>query len=107
MHTPSRSFNRMEDLERVRQGEIRFRTDEEISPREFFTVRRQNSASIGTPRLFHVLRVVEKAEVLRRRRIEWLDPPDLEITVTDDLGAQLCAEVRETNSLAHWVVLKR
>jgi hypothetical protein len=97
----------MEYFKRVRQGKIRFRTDEKVSAREQFGVRRQYRSGFGLPRFLDILRIVEKAQVFRRRRIERSNSSDLETTVTDDLSAKLRAEIRETNPLAHWVVLNR
>jgi hypothetical protein len=43
--------------------------------------------------------------VLRIRAAEGPNARDLELGVTDDLGPQLGAELRERNLRAHWAVL--
>ena len=97
--------HRVEDLEHTRQGKVGLRAHKKISPGKRFRVGYQNRARIGRLRFLHVLRVVEEAQMLRPGGIERPDATDLEISVTDKVGAEIGGEVGESFARRHWAVL--
>jgi hypothetical protein len=95
MHSGLGTLHRVENLERVRQGEIRLRTDEQIPSGKCLRISDQDRTCPRRSRFLHIFRVVEEAQMLRLRGIERPDATDLEIPVTDHVGAEIGGEVRK------------
>jgi hypothetical protein len=99
------TFHRVENLERLRETEIGFWADEKIPSGKNFGIGDQNCAGFGRLCLVHIFRVVEEAEMLGLRGIEWPDATHLEVLVTDHIGAKIGGEIYECSTQGHCAVL--
>ncbi len=105
MHSGIGTLHRVEDLERLRESEIRFWADEEIPSGKSLGIGDQDCTGCRRLCLLHIFRVVEKAQVLGLRGIEWPDATDLQIPVTDHIGTEIGGEICEFSTRGHCAVL--
>ena len=96
-----RFLDGVKDLERVGECEVGLGTHQEVAPGQYLRIRNQDHPGSGCPRFFHVLRVVEEAQVLGLSSIERSDARDIESPITDEVDPEFRGEVRKAHAHTH------